>query len=197
MCAGVNHANTGGFGPSPAGGEINPTTRYIHAMLRHLIRLLQLPLALLVLFYDWGWEKLGHVFDWLAKRPLWRALEHAIGRLPPWGALLLFALPTVLLFPIKLAALWLIAQGQHVVGVLLIVAAKLLGTAVLARLFRLTQPALLQLRWFARAYYWFVPWKDLWFDAIRASWPWRVGRVIKRRVRRAIVAAYNTIFRGN
>lgn len=164
-------------------------------MLRFLIRLLQLPLALLVLFYDWGWETLSHVFDWLARRPLWRSLESAIRRLPPWGAMLVFLVPTLLLFPIKLAALWLIAQGQHVVGVLVIVAAKLVGTAIVARLFALTQPALLTLRWFARAYYWFVPWKDLWFEAIRASWPWRVGRVIKRRVRRTVVAAYNKIFR--
>ena len=164
-------------------------------MLRFLIRLLQLPLALLVLFYDWGWETLSHVFDWLARRPLWRAMENAIRRLPPWGALLLFALPTMLLFPIKLAALWLIAQGKGALGVIVIVGAKLVGTAVVARLFSLTRPALMQLRWFATFYHWFIPWKDLWLDAIRASWPWRVSRVIKRRVKRTVVAAYDKIFR--
>jgi hypothetical protein len=164
-------------------------------MLRFIVRCLQLPLALLVLFYDWGWETLSHVFDWLAKRPLWSALENAIRRLPPWGALLLFLVPSVLLLPVKLAALWLIAQGQHLVGVGVIIAAKIVGTAVVARLFGLTQPALMRLRWFAAAYHWFVPWKDLWFDAIRASWPWRVGRVIKYRAKRAVVAAYNKIFR--
>lgn len=164
-------------------------------MLRFLIRLLQLPLALLVLFYEWGWETLSHVFDWLAKRPLWRAMENAIRRLPPWGAMLLFALPTVLLFPVKLAALWLIAQGKGTLGVIVIIGAKLVGTAVVARLFNLTQPALMKLRWFAAIYHWFIPWKDLWLDAIRASWPWRVGRVIKYRVKRAVVAAYNKIFR--
>lgn len=164
-------------------------------MLRFLIRLLQLPLALLVLFYDWGWETLSHVFDWLARRPLWRALENTIRRLPPWAALLVFLVPTALLFPIKLAALWLIAQGKGALGVIVIVGAKLLGTAVVARLFSLTQPALMKLRWFATFYHWFIPWKDLWLDAIRASWPWRAGRVIKRRVKRSVVAAYNKIFR--
>lgn len=163
-------------------------------MLRFLIRLLQLPLALIVLFYDWGWETLAHVFDWLARRPFWRGIENAIRKLPPWAAMLVFLLPTALLFTIKLAALWLVARGQHVVGVLVIVAAKLVGTAVVARLFSLTQPALMQLRWFAAFYHWFIPWKDLWLDAIRASWPWRVGRVIKRRVKRAVVAAYHKIF---
>jgi len=164
-------------------------------MWRFLLRLIQLPLALIVLFYDWGWETLSHVFDWLAKRPLWHAMENAIRRLPPWGAMVLFAVPTLLLIPVKLTALWLIARGQHVVGVLVIVAAKLLGTAVVARLFSLTQPALLQLRWFAAIYRWFIPWKDLWLDAIRASWPWRAGRVVKRRAKRALTSAYRKLFR--
>ena len=159
-------------------------------MWRFLLRLVQLPLALILLFYDWGWETLSHVFDWLAKRPLWRAIENAIRRLPSWAALLLFAAPTLLMFPIKLVALWLIAQGQPVVGVMVIVAAKLLGTAIVARLFRLTQPALMKLNWFAAAYVWFMPWKDAWLNAIRASWPWRVGRVIKYRLKRAVIATY-------
>ena len=163
-------------------------------MWRFLLRLIQLPLALIVLFYDWGWETLSHVFDFLAKLPLWRATENTIRRLPPWGALLVFALPTVLLFPVKLAALWLIAEGQSTFGVCLIIGAKLVGTAVVARLFSLTQPALLRLRWFATAYRWFIPWKDVWLNAIRASWPWRVGRVIKRRVKRTVVDAYKKVF---
>ncbi len=160
-----------------------------------LLRLLQLPLALVVMFYEWGWETLGHVFDWLARRRLWHAVEDAIRRLPPWGALLVFALPSVLLFPVKLLALWFIAQGQGTVGVIVIIAAKLVGTAVVARLFSLTQPALLQLSWFSAMYRWFIPWKDAWMNAIRASWPWRAGRVIKYRVKRALVAAVRTVFR--
>lgn len=171
-------------------------------MWRFLIRLLQLPLALIVMFYEWGWETLGHVFDWLARRPLWKAMEDAIRRLPPRAALLVFALPSVLLFPVKLLALWLIAHGQRMLGVTVILVAKIVGTAVVARLFTLTQPALMQLGWFAAAYRWFIPWKDVWLNAIRASWPWRVGRVIKFRVKRAVAAVWRgavqsvrTIFR--
>ena len=164
-------------------------------MARFLLRLLQLPLALLVMFYEWGWETLSHVFDWLAKRRLWAATEGAIRRLPPWGALLVFLLPTVLLFPVKLLALWLIAHSQKLAGIVLILVAKIIGTAIVARLFTLTRPALLQLEWFARLYRWFVPWKDAWMDAIRVSWPWRVGRVINRRVKRAVLAAFNSVFR--
>ena len=162
-------------------------------MLRFLLRLLQLPLALVVMFYEWGWETLSHVFDWLAKRPIWGLMERGIRRLPPWAALLVFLLPSALLFPVKLLALWLIASGQKLAGVVLILVAKIVGTAIVARLFTLTQPALLQLEWFARLYRWLVPWKDAWMDAIRISWPWRVGRVIKRRVKRAAQAAIYSV----
>ena len=180
--------------PARRGHEKYGGCGYIAFMWRFLLRLVQLPLALILLFYDWGWETLAHVFDWLAKRPLWRAIENAIRRLPPWGALVLFAVPTLLLFPIKLIALWLIAQGKGTLGVIVIVGAKLVGTAVVARLFNLTQPALMQLRWFAAGYRWFIPWKDAWLNAIRASWPWRLGRVIKYRVKRAVVVAYKKFF---
>ncbi len=164
-------------------------------MARFLLRLLQLPLALIVMFYEWGWETLSHVFDWLAQRRLWGLMEAAIRRLRPRAALWVFLLPTVLLFPIKLIALWLIAHSQKLAGIALILAAKIVGTAIVARLFTLTQPALLQLEWFARLYRWFVPWKDAWMDAIRVSWPWRVGRVINRRVKRTVLTAFNGVFR--
>ena len=134
------------------------------------------------------------MFDWLAKLPLWRTMENGIRRLPPWAALVLFALPTATLLPVKLAALWLIAQGHEIAGVVLILTAKIVGTAVVARLFSLTQPALLRLAWFAAFYRWLIPWKDAWINAIRASWPWRMGRVMKFRAKRAVMAAYRRVF---
>ena len=64
---------------------------------------------------------------------------------------------------------------------------------IVARLFTLTHSALMQIGWFARFYRWFVPWKDLWMDAIRASWPWRVGRVAKRAVKRRTALLWQTL----
>ena len=121
-------------------------------MWRILIRLIQLPLALILMFYEWGWQSLAHAFDLLAKLPLWRAIENAIRRLPPWAAMVLFLLPSGALVPIKLGALWLIAQGHEIAGVVVILVAKIVGTAVVARLFSLTQSALLRMHWFAVFY---------------------------------------------
>jgi hypothetical protein len=65
----------------------------------------------------------------------------------------------------------------------LLIAAKLASTALIARIFILTKPALMQIGWFSRAYNIFVPWQEAMFDWLRSSWIWRYGRVIKRRVR--------------
>ena len=141
-------------------------------------------LALVILFEEWGWEPLQRALAWVGRLPGMRWLERRIQTLPPYASLALFLLPTLMLLPIKLLALWLIGQGQVLAGTLVIVLAKLIGTAILARLFTLTQPALMQLAWFAQGYARWTDWKTALLAHVRASWPWRLGRVLKHRFTR-------------
>ncbi len=90
----------------------------------------------------------------------------------------------------KLVALFLIANGHALSAALLFVGAKIAGTAILARLFMLTQAKLMQIGWFARGYNWLMPWQERMFAAVRASWAWRYGRIIKYRVGQAIKARW-------
>ena len=137
--------------------------------------------ALIILFEEWGWRPLE---KWLGKladyRPI-AAVERWIAGLPPYGALCVFALPTTFLLPLKFVAVWLLANGQVFAASALFVAAKIASTALLARIFMLTKPALMQIAWFADAYAWFIPWKDALFAVIRSSWVWRSGRIVKYR----------------
>jgi hypothetical protein len=87
---------------------------------------------------------------------------------------------------LKFAAIWLVARGYILTAGALFVVAKIVSTALIARLFMLTQPALMRIGWFARAYNWFMPWKEALFARIRASWPWRYGRVVKARAERMV-----------
>ena len=150
-----------------------------------LMMALQVLAALIVLFEEWGWKPLSDALAWLARFRIVAKLEGLVARLPPYAALLVFALPTVILFPVKLGAMWLLAQGKVATATATFVAAKIASTALVARLFMLTRPALMQIAWFARAYNWFMPWKDRLFAQIRASWVWRYGRMVKTRVRLA------------
>jgi hypothetical protein len=155
-------------------------------ILRQLLRHLFIGLAAIVLlFEEWGWVPLAALLGRLARLPLWAWIERRISALPPWGAIAVFAAPAVALFPVKLLALFLIGKGQALMGVSVLVAAKLVGTALLARLFTLTQPALMKLAWFARWYPRWKAWKDGVLHLVRASPMWlAVGRW-KRQARAA------------
>ena len=65
----------------------------------------------------------------------------------------------------------------------MLAAAKVVSTALVARIFMLTKPALMQISWFRRAYDWFIPWKEALFAKVRASFAWRYGRMVKSRAR--------------
>ena len=130
-------------------------------------------LALILLFEEWGWEPLARLFGRLARLPLWARVEALITRLPRWGALLIFAVPWALLLPLKFLALFLFAHSQRALGISLLLGAKLVGTAIVARLFQLTQPALMRFPIFAKWYPRWKTWKDRLMAQIRASEPWQ------------------------
>lgn len=161
--------------------------RLLPPILRTLLRPLRWVaswlLALLLLFEEWGWEPLARWLERLARLPLIGWIERRIAALPPYPALLLLAVPAVLLLPVKLLALWLIGRGQLLTGLVVIVAAKVIGTALVARLFMLTRPALLTLPWFTRLHDRWVIWKDALLARVRASPPWRVARALRGRLR--------------
>lgn len=142
--------------------------------------------ALLVLFEEWGWEPLQALLARLTRWPPLAELERCLQRLPPWAALVVFALPGLALLPVKLGALALISRGHPVDGLLLIVAAKVIGTAVVARLYTLLQPALMQLAWFARLHDRWTAWKTHWTGVVRASAAWQAAVRSRQRLRRAL-----------
>jgi hypothetical protein len=146
---------------------------------RAAILVLQTLAAFILLFEEWGWRPLAAGLKQLAKYVVWARLEAWIISLPAYGALALFAAPAICLFPLKLFALYLFATGHPVLGVALIAGAKIVGTAVVARIFMLTQPKLMQIGWFAKIYNTVMPWKERMFEQIRQSAAWRYGRIAR------------------
>lgn len=146
---------------------------------------LRLLLALVILFEEWGWQPLQDLMARIGRLPVLRHLERGIAQLPPYAALVVFLLPGLALLPVKLGAVWLIGHGQKLLGLGVIVLAKLLGTAVVARLFTLTRPALMRLAWFASLHARWSRWKQALLDWVRASMLWRQARALRARLRRA------------
>jgi len=129
-------------------------------------------LALIILFEEWGWRPLGRLVARLGRLPLFATVERRIRALPPYAALAAFALPFVSLLPVKVFALWLIARGHPLQGLTFILLAKVIGTALMARLLTLTRPALMRIGWFARYYTRWRAWKDALLARVRVSPSW-------------------------
>ncbi len=104
--------------------------------------------ALFFLVEELLW-RLARIFALLGKLPVFHQLEQLISALPPYGALAIFALPALALAPIKLLALYWLSGGHPALGVGTIITAKVLGTALVARIYQLTRPRLVTLPWFA------------------------------------------------
>ncbi len=119
-------------------------------MKRKLRRILSWPLLALlaiVLAYEEVQWRLSAVFALLGRLPVLHQLETWVRGLPPYGALALFGLPTAILLPLKLLAVYWLTAGHRVLGIGTIFAAKIIGTALVARIFQLTRDALLTIRW--------------------------------------------------
>ena len=80
--------------------------------------------------------------------------------------------------------------GQVMGATLLLVAAKVVGTALVARMFTLVEPQLMHLWWFAKYYPRWKRWKDLLIEKVRTSWTWRAARWMKKKLWRDVKNQY-------
>ncbi|GGY22550.1 hypothetical protein GCM10011289_27990 [Paludibacterium paludis] len=154
---------------------------------RWLRRALRFPfllvVALVILFEEFAWDELAALAARFARwRPV-AALEKRIMALPPLAALAVFLVPGVLLLPVKLAAVWLIAAEHVLTGLTVIVLAKVAGTALVARIFSLTRPQLMTVRWFAAIHDRVVAFKRSLHETLRAMAVWRAAVAWLRRLR--------------
>lgn len=169
--------------------EPRPPKRRLPRWLDALLGLLLLPV---VLFEEWGWDALHALAAWLARVLRLQALERWLTRLPPYGALAVLLVPSIAILPIKLLGVWLLAQGQWLASLLLVGAAKIAGTAVLARLFALLKPQLMTIGWFARGFSAWTAWKERWLVWLRATALWQAAH----RQAQALSAALRRWRRG-
>ncbi|KAF1045962.1 MAG: hypothetical protein GAK35_01195 [Herbaspirillum frisingense] len=146
--------------------------------------------ALLLMLEEWLWDATQAV---LARIPAWPfliRLQRWVEKLSPYAALLIFLAPTLLLLPVKILALLSITHGHPTLGLIIILGAKVLGTALVARIYALTRRSLLSLGWFQRAHDRLLAFKDRLIAQLHASAGWqqvqRLVRAIRATVRNMI-----------
>ncbi|MBR0851148.1 hypothetical protein JQ543_25620 [Bradyrhizobium diazoefficiens] len=125
-------------------------------MLRRLLQPLWVLLAIIFLIEAWLWDHCEPIVARLvAAIPLARLkqwLAERIDALSPAMTLIVFAVPIIPLFPLKLIGLWLLAHQYWTSAVFTILFAKLLGVGVTAFIFDVTRAKLLEMPWFERLY---------------------------------------------
>jgi hypothetical protein len=127
-------------------------------MLRRILQPLWVLLALIFLVEAWLWDHLepivARVVAWIPLRRFKVWLAERVDTLSPAMTLIVFIVPVIPLFPLKLFGLWLLAHEYWVSAILTIVFAKFLGVGVAAFVFDVTRSKLLQMAWFERLYDW-------------------------------------------
>lgn len=125
-------------------------------MLRRLLQPLWVLLAIIFLVEAWLWDHLEPIVAWVVAVIPLRAFKHwlaeRVDSLSPAMTLIVFIVPVIPLFPLKLVGLWLLAHEHWMGAVFTILFAKFLGVGVTAFVFDVTRPKLLEMRWFEKLY---------------------------------------------
>ncbi len=160
-------------------------------MKRHLKRALEVLLvpvaAAIVFFEDVLLHYLGLAMAAIARWPPIARIETWLAGLPPWAALIAFVAPSTLVLPVKLAAVWFAMQGKFVLATGAIVLGKVVATALVARLYKILRPTLLQLSWYLRAETWLFDFRDRVYGFVRALPAWQVAANAIRRAKAWLV----------
>jgi hypothetical protein len=125
-------------------------------MLRRLFQPIWVLLAVIFLIEAWLWDHLEPIVAWVVEKIPLRAFKHwlaeRVDTLSPAMTLIVFVVPVIPLFPLKLVGFWLLAHEYWTSAVFTILFAKFVGVGVTAFVFDVTRPKLLEMGWFERLY---------------------------------------------
>src|ERR1700679_3925610 len=125
-------------------------------MMRRFLQPIWVLLAIIFMIEAWLWDHLepivARVVSWIPLRPFKRWLADRVDTLSPAMTLIVFVVPVIPLFPLKLVGLWLLTHQYWLSAITTIIFAKLVGVGVTAFVFDVTRPKLLEMGWFEMLY---------------------------------------------
>jgi hypothetical protein len=125
-------------------------------MMRRLLQPIWVLLAVIFLIEAWLWDHLepivARVVELIPLRAFKQWLAERVDTLSPAMTLIVFIVPVLPLFPLKLVGFWLLAHEYWLSAIATILFAKILGVGVAAFIFDVTRSKLLEMRWFEALY---------------------------------------------
>ncbi len=127
-------------------------------MLRRLLQPVWILLAIIFLIEAWLWDHLepivAAVVAAIPLRAFKQWLADRVDTLSPAMTLIVFIVPVIPLFPLKMIGVWLLMHQYWMSAFTTILFAKMLGVGVTAFVFDVTRPKLLEMAWFETLYEW-------------------------------------------
>ena len=151
--------------------------------------------AAVLLFEEWFWDRSTAFAARLGRLPIISAIETWIRRRSRWQALALFVLPIVVIYPLKAVALYSMTHASMSLGVATFVVAKLIATAVFARLYQLTEPAITKIGWVLRGRNAFLRWRAFMHAWLNAQPAYRKARDMIRARSVQVKLQYRAAYR--
>jgi len=125
-------------------------------MMRRLLQPIWILLAVIFLIEAWLWDHLEPIVAWFVALIPLRSFKHwlaeRVDTLSPAMTLIVFIVPVIPLFPLKMVGLWLLTHEYWISAILTIIFAKFLGVGVAAFIFDVTRDKLLEMDWFETLY---------------------------------------------
>jgi hypothetical protein len=125
-------------------------------MMRRLLQPVWILLAVIFLIEAWLWDHLEPIVAWVVAliplRTFKQWLADRVDTLSPAMTLIVFIVPVIPLFPLKMVGLWLLTHEYWISAILTLIFAKFLGVGVAAFVFDVTRPKLLEMEWFEKLY---------------------------------------------
>jgi hypothetical protein len=141
-----------------------------------MARIWKIPLFMLAIAYfvvDGLFSYVTHpISAWLGKMHVFERARRWIVTLRPYPSLALFAVPVIILEPVKPLAGYLVATGHLLSGAATFLAGEVLKLTCVERLFQLNRQKLLSIPAFATGYGY---WRRM-MDAIESMEIWRASR---------------------
>jgi hypothetical protein len=150
-----------------------------------ITRLLLFVAALVLLLEEWVWRSTASVLRRIGRWPGFAALEGWIVRRPRFQALALFILPVLAMLPLKSVGVMAFSHGHLFTGTAAFVLDKIVGTALFARLYQLTEPAITQIGWVLRGRDGFLRMRSRLYEWLHEQPAYRRSRALLQRLRRS------------
>jgi hypothetical protein len=166
--------------PAPSGQRVSPWVAPLRFVARTLLSVILILWTLVELLL---FPLLRPLVAAVSRLPHFTMLGSALGRLPPYAALVAFAVPFIVIEPVKGFALYWLGIGHFIQGGVLYIASHVASIVIVDRIYHSAREPLMRIDWFRRLMVWLVGLRRIGTDWAKSTAAWRGAAALARLVK--------------